>query len=264
MCDLKNKVALVTGGSRSVGKGISSGLSENGATVYITGRTITDKTAQQISSFGGRAIAVPCDHSNDDEVKAVFERIWENEGRLDILVNNAWGGYKRLRNRKDYPGYKWKDPFWKQSLEIWDEMHNVGVRSNYVSSVFAAELMLKAKRGLIVSISFYSGVKYYGNVPYGVAKAAVDRLARDMAIELKPHGISSISLYPGHVIDRKTSPNPKRESAQFVGRAVAALASDPKIIEKTGQIIAASELAKEYSFTDIDGTQPVQYDTFLV
>lgn len=258
---LKESVVLVTGGSRSVGFGIASGLCEAGATVYITGRTITAQIAAKASSFGGRGIAVVCDHENDDEVKAVFEQIKEKEGRLDVLVNNAWGGYKRLRNRKQFPGYKWKAPFWKQPIGAWDDMHAVGVRSNYVSSVFAAQMMLEQNSGLIVSISFYAGRKYYGNVPYGVAKAAVDRLASDIAEELKPHGIASVSLYPGHVIERKLSPNPKRESAQFVGRAIAALASDPKILERTGQILVVAELAREYGFTDIDGTQPWPYDT---
>lgn len=258
---LEGRVALVTGGSRSVGKGIALGLSEAGATVYITGRTITDQIAGQVSALGGRGIAIPCDHEKDDEVKAAFERIKQSEGRLDVLVNNAWGGYKRLRNRKAFPGYKWKDPFWKQPLELWDEMHSVGVRSNYVASVYAAQAMLPQKSGLIVSISFYAGRKYYGNVPYGVAKAAVDRLARDMAEELKPHGIASVSLYPGHVTDRKTSPNPKRESAQFVGRAIAALAADPAVLRKSGQILVAAELARDYGFADIDGTQPEPYDT---
>ena len=262
MSSLKGKIALVTGGSRSVGRGVALGLSEAGATVYITGRTITDKVAAEVSAFGGRGIAVQCDHENDDAVKSVFVRIEQSEGRLDLLVNNAWGGYKRLRKRKAYPGYKWKDPFWQQPLDIWDEMHTVGVRSNYVASALAAKMMLKQRSGLIVSISFYSGRKYYGNVAYGVAKAAVDRLAQDMAEELKPHNVASLSLYPGHVIDRKKSPNPKRESAQFVGRAVAALASDPEIMKKSGKILVAAQLAKEYGFTDIDGTQPEPFDTF--
>lgn len=261
MDSLKGTIALVTGGSRNVGRGIALGLGEAGATVYITGRTITDNIAKQVSDMGGQGIAVRCDHQNDDEVKTVFEQIRQNEGRLDILVNNAWGGYNRLRNRKAHKGYKWKDPFWQQPLEIWDEMQTVGVRSNYVASVFAASMMLKQRSGLIVSISFYSGRKYYGNVPYGVSKAAVDRLALDMAEELKPHDVASVSLYPGHVIDRKKSANPKRETPQFVGRAVAALASDPAIMKKSGQILVAAELAKEYGFTDIDGTQPKPYDT---
>jgi dehydrogenase/reductase SDR family protein 1 len=258
---LKGKVALVTGGSRSVGRGIALGLGEAGMTVYITGRTVTDRVAKKVGALGGRGIAVPCDHQNDDEVKSVFEQINKSEGRLDLLVNNAWGGYKRLRNRKSYPGYKWKDPFWKQPLDVWDEMHTVGVRSNYFASVFAAQLMVKQGSGLIVSISFYAGRKYHGNVPYGVSKAAVDRLSQDMAIELKPQGVASVSLYPGHVIDPKKSPNPKRESAQFIGRAVAALASDQAIMSKSGRILVAAELAREYGFTDIDGTQPEPYDT---
>ncbi|NNE08892.1 MAG: SDR family NAD(P)-dependent oxidoreductase [Gemmatimonadetes bacterium] len=260
MFSLEGRVALVTGGTRSVGRGIASGLSEAGAVVYITGRTITDRIAGQISKPGGRAIAVPCDHENDDEVKAVFERIKRDEGRLDVLVNNAWGGYRRLRNRKAYPGYKWKDPFWKQPVAVWDEMHSVGVRSNYIASAFAAPMMIEQGSGLIVCISFYAGRKYLGNVSYGVAKAATDRLARDMAVELEPHGVASVSLYPGHVIDRKPSPKPKRESARFVGRAVAALASDPEIMNRSGEIQVVAELAREYGFTDIDGTQPEPLD----
>ncbi len=258
---LKGKIALVTGSSRSVGKGVALGLGEAGATVYMTGRSITDKVAAEVTALGGQGIAVRCDHQHDDEVKAVFEQIKQREGRLDILVNNAWGGYKRLRSRKDYPGYKWKDPFWQQPIDVWDEMHAVGVRSNYVAGVYAALMMLERRSGLIVSVSFYSGRKYYGNVPYGVSKAAVDRLAQDMATELKPYDVASVSLYPGHVIDRKKSPNSKRETAQFVGRAVAALASDPEIMKKSGQILVAAELAREYNFTDIDGTQPKPYDT---
>ncbi len=261
MSSLEGKTALVTGGSRSVGKGIAFGLGEAGATVYITGRTVTERVAAEVTALGGKGIAVRCDHQHDDDVRAAFEQINRSEGRLDILVNNAWGGYKRLRNRKSYPGYKWKDPFWKQPLDIWDDMHTVGVRSNYVASAFAAPMMLKQKSGLIVSISFFSGRRYYGNVPYGVSKAAVDRLTKDMAEELRPHHVASVSLYPGHVIDRKKTPNPKRETAQFVGRAVAALAGDPEIMKKSGQILVAAELAREYGFTDIDGTQPKPYDT---
>jgi len=261
MKTIKGKIALVTGGSRNVGRGIALGLGEAGATVYITGRTITDSLAKSIGDIGGKGIAVRCDHQNDDEVKAVIEQIKQNEGCLDILVNNAWGGYTRLRNRKANKGYKWKDPFWKQPIDVWDEMYTVGVRSNYIASVFAVPMMLEQKSGLIVSISFYSGRKYYGNIPYGVSKAAVDRLAMDMAVELKPHDVASVSLYTGHVIDRKKSPNPKRETSQFVGRAVAALASDPEIMKKSGEILVVAELAKEYGFTDTDGTQPKPYDT---
>ncbi|MFO8069747.1 MAG: SDR family NAD(P)-dependent oxidoreductase [Alkalibacterium sp.] len=263
MKPLEGKIALVTGGTRNVGKGIALGLGEAGATVYVTGRSITDKDVKGITSAGGKGIAIVCNHENDDEVKKVFEQIKEKEGKLDILVNNAWGGYNRLRNRRKYKGFKWKDDFWKQPLELWDEMTDVGVRSNYVASVFASELMLKQKQGLIVNISFFASRKYYGNVIYGVAKAAVDKMSMDMAVELKPHNIACVSLYPGYIDDNKNEkkPDSKKESSQFVGRAIANLASDEKLMSKTGQILVAAELGKEYGFKDIDGTQPEPYDT---
>jgi len=258
---LKGKVALVTGGTRNVGKGIALGLGEAGATVYVTGRSITENNVKSITNAGGKGIAIVCNHENDEEVKEVFEQIKQKEGKLDILINNAWGGYNRLRNRKKYKGFKWKDSFWKQPLELWDEMNNVGVRSNYVASVYATQMMINQEQGLIVNISFYASRKYYGNVIYGVAKASVDKMTMDMSIELKKSNITCVSLYPGYINDNKKTPNPKKESSQFVGRAIAALSSDPNLISKTGKILVAAELAKEYGFTDIDGTQPIPYDT---
>jgi len=258
---LTGKTALVTGATRSVGRGIALGLAEAGATVYVTGRSITEHRAEEITKAGGRGIAVPCDHSDDDAVKAVFDQIANQAGRLDILVNNAWGGYTRLRNRSANKGFKWKDPFWKQPLDLWGEMHQVGVRSNYVAASFAAPMMIAQGSGLIVNISFYAARKYYGNVAYGAAKAATDAMSRDMAHELKPYGVSVLSLYPGHVIDRKKGRMPKRETAQFVGRAIAALAADPDIMARSGQIQEAALLARAYGFTDLDGTQPEPYDT---
>lgn len=261
MKPLEGKIALVTGGTRNVGKGIALGLGEAGATVYVTGRSITDNDVKGITVAGGKGIALVCNHENDEEVKKVFEHIKKQERKLDLLVNNAWGGYTRLRNRTRYKGFKWKEVFWKQPLELWDEMNNVGVRSSYVSSVFASELMLEQQQGLIVNISFYASRKYYGNVIYGIAKAAVDKMSIDMAVELKPYNITCLSLYPGYIDDHKKTPNPKKESSQFIGRAVASLASDKNILSKTGHIFVAADLAKEYGFKDIDGTQPVPYDT---
>ncbi len=261
MVSLKGKVALVTGGTRNVGKGIALALGEAGATVYVTGRSITDKDVQGIKKAGGKGIALICDHMNDLEVQAVFDTIKKNEGRLDILINNAWGGYNRLRNRSQYKGFKWKDSYWNQPLELWDEMNQVGVRSNYIASVMATRLMLEQESGLIVNISFYSSKKYYGNVIYGVAKAAVDKMTMDMAVELKKSNVSCVSLYPGYIDDKK-KPNPKKESSQFVGRAIAALASDEHVKKKSGRILVAAELGNEYGFIDIDGTQPIPYDTF--
>lgn len=261
MKPLDGRIALVTGGSRSVGKGIALALAEAGATVYVTGRSITDRSVAALDKAGGKGIALPCDHSDDAAVRAVFARIAEEAGALDILVNNAWGGYARLRNRAANKGFKWKAPFWTQPPELWNEMHQVGVRSNYVAASYAAPMMIARGSGLIVNISFYAARKYYGNVAYGAAKAATDVMSRDMAHELKPKGVAVISLYPGHVIDKKTRKMPKRETAQFVGRAIAALATDPDIMKRSGQIQQAALLAHDYGFTDVDGVQPEPFDT---
>ncbi|MFZ4414566.1 MAG: SDR family NAD(P)-dependent oxidoreductase [Bacteroidales bacterium] len=260
MKPLKDKIALVTGGTKNVGKGIALALGEAGATVYVTGRSISEKDVKGITTAGGKGIAVVCNHENDDEVKAVFELIQRSEGKLDILVNNAWGGYNRLRNRKAYAEFKWKAPFWEQPIELWQEMFNVGVRSNYISSFYATEILLKQGFGLIVNISFYASRKYYGNVIYGIAKAAVDKMTMDMSEELKKFKVACVSLYPGYIDDTKKSPNPQKETSIFVGRAITALASDKNIMKKTGQILVAAELAREYGFTDIDGIQPEPYD----
>ncbi|MFA5417213.1 MAG: SDR family NAD(P)-dependent oxidoreductase [Bacteroidales bacterium] len=260
MKPLKDKIALVTGGTKNVGKGIALALGEAGATVYVTGRSISENDVKGITTAGGKGIAVVCNHENDDEVKAVFELIQKREGKLDILVNNAWGGYNRLRNRKAYAGFKWKAPFWEQPVELWQEMFNVGVRSNYVSSFYATKILLKQGFGLIVNISFYASRKYYGNVIYGVSKAAVDKMTQDMSEELKKYKVACVSLYPGYIDDTKKAPNPKKETSIFVGRAITALASDKNIMKKTGQILVAAELAKEYGFTDVDGIQPEPYD----
>lgn len=260
MATLSGKIALVTGGTRSVGKGIVLGLGEAGATVYVTGRTVADRGVAEITKAGGMGIALPCDHDDDNAVRAVFDRIAEEAGQLDVLVNNAWGGYARLRNRSANKGFKWKDPFWNQPLDMWDEMHRVGVRSNYVAASYGAPMMIAQGSGLIVNISFYAARKYYGNVAYGAAKAATDAMSRDMAHELKPHGVSVMSLYPGHVIDKKKGSMPKRETAHFVGRAIAALAADPKLIKRTGEIQQVAMLAREYDFTDVDGAQPNLFD----
>ncbi len=261
MKPLSGKIALVTGGTRNVGKGIAIALAEAGAKVYITGRSITEKDIAVIRKAGGNAVAYVCNHASDDEVKQLFDTIESKECKLDILVNNAWGGYHRLRNRSQYKGFKWKDDFWKQPLELFDEMTIVGVRSNYIASVYATRLMLKNNGGLIVNISFFASRKYYGNVAYGVSKAAVDKMTQDMAVELKPKNIACISLYPGYIDDHKKTPNNKKESSQFVGRAIAALANDEGVMGKTGKILIAADLGKEYGFLDIDGTLPLPYDT---
>lgn len=253
--NLEGRVALVTGASRGVGKGIAHALAESGATVYITGRT-----AQNVQTPGGSAItALPCDHRDDSQVQAMFNRIGEREGRLDILVNNVWGGYE---NMMEGGKFTWTNPFWQQPLWRWDAMFAAGVRAHYVASCFAAPMMIAHRCGLIVNISFWSAQKHVGNVAYGVSKAATDKLTADMAHELREHSVAVVSLYPGLVrtesviaasawLDLSNS-----ESPEFVGRAVASLAADPQIVKKTGTVAVAASLAREYGFTDVDGKSP--------
>lgn len=209
--------------------------------------------------MGGQGIPVQCDHRNDQEVEAVFERIRSEHNRLDILVNNIWGGYEHFNDGTEF----WKEKgFWTMPLSRWDKSFQAGVRAHYVASYFAAPIMLAQSSGLIVNISFFAAQKDSSGVVYGVAKAADDRMAATMAHDLRPHGVAAVSLYPGLVrtesilkaaqfFDLSNS-----ESPQFIGRAVAALATDPNIMEKSGKVLVAAALALEYGFTDIDGKQP--------
>ncbi|MEW5872870.1 MAG: SDR family NAD(P)-dependent oxidoreductase [Chloroflexota bacterium] len=266
---LQGKIALVTGASRGVGKGIALGLGEAGAVVYLTGRTIEEgksaanlpgniyQTADEVTQLGGVGIAVPCDHRNDDQVQAVFERIRAEQNRLDILVNNVWGGYEHYTDGTEF----WKEEgFWDVPVSRWDAMFQAGVRAHYVASVFAAPLMIAQKSGLIVNISFFAAQRNDRGVAYGVAKAASDRMAACMAHELKEHHVTALSLYPGLVrtesVLKADFDLSNSESPQFIGRAIAALAADPDVASKSGQIVVAAALAQEYGFTDIDGKQP--------
>jgi len=271
---LENKIAVVTGGSRGVGKGIAKGLAEQGAIVYITGRTVDkdnedvplsgtiNETAKEVNELGGVGIPYQCDHRNDEEVRRLFKKIKNEYGDLDILVNNVWAGYENIYQVNKPEDYIFEDNFWEQPISLWDDMFDVGLRSNYIASKFAVPLMLEQNSGLIVNISFFAGRRYMSNVAYGVCKAAVDRLTQDMAHELKDDGIASVSLYPGMVRTEGVMRNKdildlsNSESPMFIGRAVAALAQDKKIINKNGNILIAAEVAKEYNFTDIDGKQP--------
>lgn len=271
MHSLHGRVALVTGASRGVGKGIALGLGEAGATVYLTGRTVQpggspggmgdtlQAAAAEVTAAGGQGIAAPCDHTDDEQVRSLFARIEADHGRLDLLVNNVWGGYEHF-----YDGTKfWEEQgFWTTPLSRWDKSFDAGVRAHYVASVLAAPIMIRQGSGLIVNISFFAAGRDDRGVIYGVAKNADDRMAACMAHELRPHNVAAVSLYPGLVrtesvlaaaahFDMSNS-----ESPQFIGRAVAALAADPNIMQKSGQVLVAAQVALDHGFTDIDGKQP--------
>jgi dehydrogenase/reductase SDR family protein 1 len=252
MADLKGQVALVTGASRGVGRGVAVGLAHAGATVFATGRTI------QQAELGEGTNAIACDHTDDQAVEAVFRQVEASAGRLDVLVNVAWGGYERM---VEDGRFTYIAPFWQQPLWRWDAMVTTGVRGAFVASQHAARLMVPARRGLIVNISFWAAQKYLGNTVYGVAKAATDKMTADMAHELKPHGVTAVSLYPGLVrtelvlaagcFDLSNS-----ESPEFIGRVIAALAADPNVSSRTGATLVAAAVAEEYGVTDIDGRRP--------
>lgn len=277
MQSLTGQVAVVTGASRGVGKGIALGLGEAGATVYVTGRSVVEgmgqavvdgqavppgtiyQTATEVTALGGQGIALPCDHRDDTQVEAAFARVLAEQGHIDILVNNVWGGYERMEENGEWT---WPRPFWQQPVWRWDAMFEVGVRAHFTASRLTAPSMVAQGRGLIVNISFFAGQKYLGNTIYGVSKCATDRLAQDMAHELRPHNVAAVSLYPGLVrtesvmLAAEFFDLSNSESPQFQGRAVAALAADPDRMHKSGQILVTAALALEYGFTDIDGKQP--------
>ena len=259
MRKLNNQVALVTGASRGVGKGIALELIEAGATVYITGRSVTDMRYIAGKGAAGEGGAIECDHRNDEQVQAAFRQIADEQGRLDILVNNVWGGYENMLENGEFT---WSRPFWQQPLWRWDAMFQAGVRAHYTASQFAAQMMVPQKSGLIVNISFWAAQKYIGNVAYGVSKAATDKMTADMAVELRPHGVAVVSLYPGLVRTEKVMEAAEwldlsnSESPEFVGRAVAALAADTDVMRYTGTVLVAAGLGTQYGFTDIDGKVP--------
>ena len=252
MKNLDGSVALVTGASRGVGRGIAVSLHEAGATVYGSGRSI------DTAELPDAVTRVRCDHTDDDAVRRLFERIAAEHDRLDVLVNNAWGGYERM---VEDGKFTWAAPFWEQPAWRWEAMLTAGVRAAFVASQHAARVMVPRKRGLIVNVSQWAAQKYLGNVIYGVSKAATDKLTADTAAVLRDHGVTVVSLYPGlvrteavlaaGVFDLSNS-----ESPEFAGRAVAALAADADVRRRTGQVLVAAQLGVDYGFTDVDGRSP--------
>jgi len=281
--NLKGKVALVTGASRGIGKGIAIGLGEAGALVYITGRSVnqtssTDsvsgsllETKSAVEKAGGICIAVSVDHSDDEQIKSLFEQIdREQNGQLDLLVNNAYGGVRSLISSNG-------KPFWESDISLWDACNQVGLRSHYIASHFAAKMMTQRKQGLIVTISSWGGLAPIFGVAYGTGKSACDRLAADMAIELKPFNIASISLWPGIVgteqfhqlADENVEGTASNvgvaaiadkfnwETPLFVGRVIAALCNDPNLMRRTGKVQIVAELATCYGIVDEFQHHPV-------
>ena len=266
MGDLEGAVAIVTGASRGIGKGCALELGAAGATVYLTGRTVNEGdaplpgtvsgTADEIRAAGGRAHGVLCDHRDDEAVAALFERVAADCGRLDILVNNAFSIPPELTARK---------PFWQCPISNWDDMIDVGTRSAYVASHFAAQVMTQQRSGLIVNISSSGAAEYAWHVVYGVGKAALDRITTDTAHELRLHGVSVVSLWPGLVMTERTSKARDAlpdldfdgaESQRFSGRAVVGLAKDPDVLARSGRVYTSRDLALEFGFTDVDGSLP--------
>jgi NAD(P)-dependent dehydrogenase (short-subunit alcohol dehydrogenase family) len=268
---LTGKVAVVTGASRGIGKGIALALADEGATIYVTGRTVTPgshslpgtvgETAAAVNRRGGKGIAVQVDHSDDEQAAALFDQVWQEQGRLDILVNNAFSLPE---------GLTLPQPFWEKPLSDW-QMVDVGVRSNFVAAWHAARIMAPQKSGLIVSTSGYVGVTYTYGVVFGTCKSAVDRMARDMAIELKEHNVASLSMWLGLTFteraERNLKNNPEMKSqtvtspsvgssVEFPGRVIAALAKDSRVMDRTGGTYIAAELAQDYGVTDVDGKRP--------
>jgi len=250
---LQGQVALVTGGSRGIGRGVASELARQGAKVFVTGRTESD-----LATIGEGTIGIRCDHTVDSDVEAAFARIAQDEV-IDILVNNVWGGYERMVDNGEFT---WMKPFWQQPLWRWDAMLGAGVRAHYQASQLAAPGMVARRRGLIVNISHWAAQKHLGNVAYGVSKAATDKMTAHMAAELQPHGVAVVSLYPGMVRTEKVMASAawldlsNSESPEFIGRAIAALAADPDVLRHTGKVLVAAALAVDYGFTDVDGKRP--------
>ncbi|MFE4228702.1 SDR family NAD(P)-dependent oxidoreductase [Arthrobacter sp. NPDC056886] len=248
-------VALVTGASRGVGRGIALGLLEAGFRVYGSGRSIEQ------ADLPPEIRRLPCDQLKDEETAQVFETIRSECGALHLLVNCAWGGYEKM---VEDGAFTWPAPFWDQPAHRWTGMMDAGVRAAFVCSAHAARMMTPRHRGLIVNISFWSAQRHLGNTIYGIAKAATDKMTSDMAVELKPFAVPVVSLYPGLVrteavvaaaksgaFDLSTS-----ESPEFIGRVINALFHDPNLMARTGQVLVAAAVAKKFGVLDVDGNSP--------
>ena len=273
-------VALVTGATRGAGKGIAIGLASKGMTVYVTGRSKSkatatlkgevlrgtlDDTVAAIDAAGGKGIGITCDHADDAATRAVIEQIETEQGRLDILVNNAAAIHDNLID----PG-----GFWEKPLELVDILE-VGLRSSYVASYYAAPIMIRQGSGLITFTSSFGSACYMHGPAYGAQKVGYDKLATDMAVDLEDTGVAAVSLWLGPLLTERTEVVLRHrgeqyddfmamaETPEFNGRVIHALANDPKLMEKSGKTLVTAELAVEYGLTDEGGKQPPSYREML-
>ncbi len=261
---LDGAVALVTGASQGIGQGIAIELGNQGATVWLTARTAAglEQTADRIRELGGTAVARPCDHADDAQVIAVFDELRREAGQLDVVVNVASPDFTSMVGQ----------PFWMLPFQAITDSLAVGPRANFVTSALAAPMMIERGGGLIVNISSHGCEDYLLSTPYGAAKAAIEKITHDTALELREHNVAVIGLWPGLVLTDRILAFATEgasgscelfgldldicESPQFSGRAVVALFTDPHRMARTGRSFFASRLAREYGFTDADGHLP--------
>jgi NAD(P)-dependent dehydrogenase (short-subunit alcohol dehydrogenase family) len=262
---LKNKITLVTGASRGIGKGIARALGEQGCIVYVTGRTTgagdrtIDTTARLVTEAGGEGRAIQTDHGDDAAIARLFEQVRREVGRLDYLINNVY-------KIPDPPA--WGGGFWDHPIGIWDDQVGIGLRAHYVASWHAAPLLFESGAGgAILNVSSPGGQSYHFSSSYGAGKAGLDRLTADMAIELEPKGIAAVVLYPGSVSTEFIEDAAKErgmdlsqsQTPLFVGRTAAALLSADDLSARSGTIQWVEDLAEEFDITDESGTRPPGY-----
>tara|TARA_B100000945_G_scaffold215815_1_gene173929 strand:+ start:1241 stop:2146 length:906 start_codon:yes stop_codon:yes gene_type:complete len=264
MGNLEGHIAVVTGASRGIGRGVAIGLGEQGATVYVTGRSTghrprtIDTTAREVTEAGGKGIPVQTDHFDDDQIAAVFAKVKEDHGHLDILVNNVF-------KIPDPPA--WEGGFWEHPVSIWDDQVGIGLRGHYVASWHAAPLLFESpKRPIIINITSPAGLVYLFNSSYSVGKAGLDRLTHDMAVELAPKNVTALALRPGptktEFIEDQAAQGIQvamddAETPIFIGRVAAAVISDPLHHEMTGRVHWSSELGMGYGVVDENGETPI-------
>ncbi len=275
MSTLANRICLVAGASRGVGRGVARALGEAGATVIVTARSsetgartdgrseVIEDAAREVDAAGGRGFHYVCDHTKERDVDTMVSWILRRFGRVDVLVNAVWGGNEGFDGERHADGAQFGTPFWRRSAAPLGHALETGLYAQYLTTRAIAPAMVSAKSGLIVTISFDTGPGYLGDVIYDVAKAAMNRMSHAFAQELTPYGVTSLALSPGfvrteRVIDAGLADD-ATETPRYAGRAVAALAGDPAVGRHAGQILHAADLARAYHFTDDDGSQPQRY-----